>query len=100
MEAFFMCVKDVSEKKKKEYHFSLKLVDHFDQPRVLQKAENKPEPEVYRLMGSMCGAIENESKVVMFPGTMVCTKHRRDGVICRSRAVMIDGTLSNPQSLG
>ena len=47
-------------------------------------------------MGSMWGAIENESEVVMFPGTMVCTKHRRDGVICRSRAVMIDGTLSNP----
>ena len=82
-------------KHKQSHPWSKSIVDHFDWPRVLQKAENKPEPEVYRLMGSLCGATENESEV-MFPGTMVCTKHRCDGMICRSRAVMIDGTLSNP----
>ena len=29
----------------------------------------------------MCCAIENESEAVMFPGMMVCTRHRCNGVI-------------------
>ena len=45
----------------------------------------------------MCCAIENESEAVMFPGTMVCTRLRSNDVIFRSRAVMIDATLPNPQ---